>query len=131
MICISLHSMKSRISYNYIPLPFFTFSASSENEINYTMGWVWVTTTPIIVASLWTGKWVQYSSWKPLLKQDSTDWLFLSLVFLLSFTVLFISCCVGKYIGNRPMKLRKSVWKERCFEVVKKKEKEKKRLGFR
>lgn len=29
------------------------------------------------------------------------------------------------------MKLRKSVWKERCFEVVKKKEKEKKRLGFR
>lgn len=37
----------------------------------------------------------------------------------------------GKYIGNRPMKLRKSVWRERSFEMVKKKEKEKKRLGFR
>lgn len=37
----------------------------------------------------------------------------------------------GKYIGNRPVKLRKSVWKDRCLLVTKKKEKEKKRLGFR
>lgn len=38
---------------------------------------------------------------------------------------------IGKYVGNRPIKLRKSNWKDRSVEVVKKKEKEKKRLGFR
>jgi len=37
----------------------------------------------------------------------------------------------GKYIGNRPIKLRKSTWKDRNIEVVKKKAKEKKRLGYR
>ncbi|XP_060085700.1 RNA-binding protein 42-like [Ylistrum balloti] len=37
----------------------------------------------------------------------------------------------GKYVGNRPIKLRKSVWKERNIEVVRRKEKEKKRLGLR
>ncbi|XP_067938293.1 RNA-binding protein 42-like [Watersipora subatra] len=37
----------------------------------------------------------------------------------------------GKYVGNRPIKLRKSNWKDRNVEVVKKKEREKKKLGFR
>ena len=37
----------------------------------------------------------------------------------------------GKYIGSRPVKLRKSTWKDRSYEVVKKKEKEKKKLGFK
>jgi len=37
----------------------------------------------------------------------------------------------GKYIGNRPMKLRKSNWKDRNMDVVRKKEKEKKKLGLR
>ncbi|XP_033759039.1 RNA-binding protein 42-like [Pecten maximus] len=37
----------------------------------------------------------------------------------------------GKYVGNRPIKLRKSVWKERNIEVVRRKDKEKKRLGLR
>lgn len=37
----------------------------------------------------------------------------------------------GKYVGNRPIKLRKSVWKERNIDVVRRKEKEKKRLGLR
>jgi len=37
----------------------------------------------------------------------------------------------GKYIGNRPMKLRKSNWKERNLDTVRKKEKEKKKLGLR
>ena len=37
----------------------------------------------------------------------------------------------GKYVGNRPIKLRKSTWKDRNADVVRKKEREKKRLGFR
>merc|ERR1712210_110821 len=37
----------------------------------------------------------------------------------------------GKYVGNRPIKLRKSSWKDRQVEVVKKKNKEKKKLGYR
>ncbi|XP_048772855.1 RNA-binding protein 42-like [Ostrea edulis] len=37
----------------------------------------------------------------------------------------------GKYVGNRPIKLRKSAWKDRNIEIVRKKEKEKKRLGLR
>jgi len=36
----------------------------------------------------------------------------------------------GKYVGNRPIKLRKSSWKERNIEIVRKKEKEKKKLGL-
>lgn len=37
----------------------------------------------------------------------------------------------GKYVGNRPIKLRKSNWKDRNIMVAKKKEKEKKKLGLR
>lgn len=37
----------------------------------------------------------------------------------------------GKYVGNRPIKLRKSTWKERNINLAKKKEKEKKKLGLR
>lgn len=37
----------------------------------------------------------------------------------------------GKYVGNRPIKLRKSTWKDRNIDVVKRKEKEKKRLGLK
>ncbi|XP_063439464.1 RNA-binding protein 42-like [Mytilus trossulus] len=37
----------------------------------------------------------------------------------------------GKYVGNRPIKLRKSNWKDRNIEIVRKKEKEKKRLGLK
>ncbi|PAV80205.1 hypothetical protein WR25_20083 [Diploscapter pachys] len=36
----------------------------------------------------------------------------------------------GKYVGNRPIKLRKSNWKDRNFEVIKKKQKDKKKLGL-
>ena len=36
----------------------------------------------------------------------------------------------GKYVGNRPIKLRKSTWKERNIDVVRKKEKVKKKLGL-
>jgi RNA recognition motif-containing protein len=37
----------------------------------------------------------------------------------------------GRYVGNRPIKLRKSVWQDRQIDNVKKKEREKKKLGFR
>lgn len=37
----------------------------------------------------------------------------------------------GKYVGNRPIKLRKSNWKERNIENVRKKLKEKKKLGYK
>lgn len=37
----------------------------------------------------------------------------------------------GKYVGSRPIKLRKSTWKDRNIEVVRKKHKEKKKLGLR
>ena len=36
----------------------------------------------------------------------------------------------GKYVGNRPIKLRKSNWKDRQHDVVKQKQKEKKELGL-
>lgn len=36
----------------------------------------------------------------------------------------------GKYVGNRPIKLRKSNWKERNIETVRKKQKQKQRLGM-
>lgn len=37
----------------------------------------------------------------------------------------------GKYVGSRPIKLRKSTWKDRNLEIVRKKQKEKKKLGLR
>ncbi|XP_063960047.1 RNA-binding protein 42-like isoform X1 [Lytechinus pictus] len=37
----------------------------------------------------------------------------------------------GKYVGNRPIKLLKSTWKDRDVSSVKKKQKEKDRLGLR
>ncbi|BHF64422.1 hypothetical protein SprV_0200742500 [Sparganum proliferum] len=37
----------------------------------------------------------------------------------------------GKYIGNRPIKLKKSDWKNRQLETYRKREKEKKKLGLR
>ncbi|XP_029927363.1 RNA-binding protein 42 isoform X2 [Myripristis murdjan] len=37
----------------------------------------------------------------------------------------------GKYVGSRPIKLRKSMWKDRNIEVVRKKQREKKKLGLR
>jgi RNA recognition motif-containing protein len=37
----------------------------------------------------------------------------------------------GKYVGNRPIKLRKSCWQDRQIDVVKKKDREKKKLGFK
>ena len=37
----------------------------------------------------------------------------------------------GKYVGSRPIKLRKSMWKDRNLDVVHKKQKEKKKLGLR
>ncbi|CAL2038423.1 unnamed protein product [Caenorhabditis brenneri] len=36
----------------------------------------------------------------------------------------------GKYVGNRPIKLRKSAWKERNIDVIKQKRKQKKELGI-
>ncbi|MFH4976544.1 hypothetical protein AB6A40_003253 [Gnathostoma spinigerum] len=36
----------------------------------------------------------------------------------------------GKYVGNRPIKLRKSNWKERSLEVVRKKQKQRQKLGL-
>ncbi|KAM7537257.1 hypothetical protein Aperf_G00000061112 [Anoplocephala perfoliata] len=37
----------------------------------------------------------------------------------------------GKYVGNRPIKLKKSDWKSRQLESYRKKEKEKRKLGLR
>ncbi|KAI6220688.1 RNA-binding motif protein 42 [Aphelenchoides fujianensis] len=36
----------------------------------------------------------------------------------------------GKYVGNRPIKLRKSNWKDRNLDVVRKKNKQKQKLGL-
>ncbi|CAI5444113.1 unnamed protein product [Caenorhabditis angaria] len=36
----------------------------------------------------------------------------------------------GKYVGNRPIKLRKSSWKDRNMDVIKQKRKQKKELGI-
>lgn len=36
----------------------------------------------------------------------------------------------GKYVGSRPIKLRKSTWRDRNLDVVRKKTKEKERLGL-
>ncbi|CAL8261514.1 unnamed protein product [Boreogadus saida] len=38
---------------------------------------------------------------------------------------------LGKYVGSHPIKLRKSMWKDRNMEVVRKKQREKKKLGLR
>ncbi|VEL36568.1 unnamed protein product [Protopolystoma xenopodis] len=37
----------------------------------------------------------------------------------------------GKYVGNRPIKLKKSNWRSRQLEVQKKRDKEKKKLGLK
>lgn len=37
----------------------------------------------------------------------------------------------GKYVGNRPIKLRKSNWQDRNIDVVRKKQAEKERMGLR
>lgn len=44
---------------------------------------------------------------------------------------LELSIPTGKYVGSRPIKLRKSMWKDRNLDVVRKKQKEKKKLGLR
>ena len=36
--------------------------------------------------------------------------------------------CAGKYIGNRPVKIKKSDWKDRSVAVVREKEKEQKKM---
>lgn len=38
---------------------------------------------------------------------------------------------LGKYVGNRPIKLRKSTWQERNMDVVRKKVKDKIKMGLR
>ena len=38
---------------------------------------------------------------------------------------------IGKYVGSRPIRLKKSTWKDRGFLEVKKREKEKKKLGLK
>jgi hypothetical protein len=57
--------------------------------------------------------------------------------FLLLFCICISMCCrertngpmisfvSGRYVGSRPIKLRKSMWKSRNLEIVRKKEKEK------
>lgn len=37
----------------------------------------------------------------------------------------------GKYIGSRPIKLRKSNWKDRNADQVRKKEKQRKEMGYK
>ncbi len=37
----------------------------------------------------------------------------------------------GKYVGSRPIKLRKSQWKERNIDIVRKKQKEKQAMGYK
>lgn len=44
---------------------------------------------------------------------------------------LILLVSAGKYVGSRPIKLRKSMWKDRNMDVVRKKQKEKKKLGLR
>ncbi len=48
--------------------------------------------------------------------------------------ILYITldCLVvsGKYVGSRPIRLRKSTWKDRAFLEVKKKDKERKKMGL-
>lgn len=44
---------------------------------------------------------------------------------------LFFCLFVGKYVGNRPIKLRKSTWQERNIDIVRKKVKDKVKMGLR
>lgn len=37
----------------------------------------------------------------------------------------------GKYVGSRPIKLRKSNWRDRNIDVVRQKQKEKQRMGYK
>jgi RNA recognition motif-containing protein len=37
----------------------------------------------------------------------------------------------GKYVGSRPIKLRKSNWKDRNIEVVRQKQKVKQQMGYK
>lgn len=46
-------------------------------------------------------------------------------------TIVLLIFTVGKYIGSRPVKLRKSTWRDRNVDVVKKREKEKRKLGLK
>jgi hypothetical protein len=39
--------------------------------------------------------------------------------------VIFQFVITGRYVGSRPIKLRKSTWKNRSLDVVRKKDKEK------
>lgn len=41
---------------------------------------------------------------------------------------LLTSSCIGRYVGSRPIKLRKSNWKNRNIEEARKKEKERNQL---
>ena len=49
----------------------------------------------------------------------------------LVYNLLVDGMFVGKYIGSRPVKLRKSTWRDRNVDVVKKREKEKRKLGLK
>ncbi len=46
------------------------------------------------------------------------------------FEVSFL-CRLGKYVGNRPIKLKKSNWRDRNIDIVKKKEQEKAKMGLK
>ena len=37
----------------------------------------------------------------------------------------------GKYVGSRPIKMRKSNWKDRNIEIVKQKQKTKQQMGYK
>lgn len=55
------------------------------------------------------------------------------MVFYISLLQDFVRACRemdGKYVGNRPIKLRKSTWKDRNVDVVRKKNKQKQKLGL-
>lgn len=53
-----------------------------------------------------------------------------SIFFPLQYSFDFFSF-LGKYVGNRPIKLRKSTWQERNIDVVRKKMKDKVKMGLR
>lgn len=38
---------------------------------------------------------------------------------------ILFKCVAGRYVGSRPIKLRKSSWRNRSLDVVRKKDKEK------
>ena len=56
---------------------------------------------------------------------------FLFLRVELSIDRLLLRLFSGKYVGNRPIKLRKSTWQERNIDTVRKKVKEKVKMGLR